>query len=537
MAEVFYSQRRLAGGVHPPEHKRESSERPIRAAPLPRHLFVPLRQHVGNAATVRVTAGERVRRGQRIGEGEEYVSAHVHAPASGVVRAIAPHPMPTASGLTEPCVVIEPDGGDEWEQMPPWPDWRSRSAFDLRSRVREAGIVGLGGAAFPTAVKINPRTGVHTLLLNAAECEPWISCDDRLMRERSAEIVVGAAILMRCVGAAECLIGIEDNKPQAVAALAAAIDGWDGPEPFRIGVVPSLYPSGTEKLLIDLLLGIRIARHTRASTHGIIGQNVATAAAVYRAVVRGEALTHRIVTVTGPAVREAGNFEVALGTPFADLLDAAGGLSAPTERLLMGGPMMGVAIPDPRAPVIKASNCLLALPRSALAPAVLAPEAHDPCIRCGACAEACPVGLLPQQLYWHARAGQHEQAEALELMDCIDCGACAWVCPSKIPLVQYFRYAKGQVWEREAGRLAAEQAQNRHQFRTERLARDKAEREAELARRRDALMATQGQDAQALIAAAQAKAKAKAEAQVAPQNPEPSPARPPPGGDANGGPA
>jgi electron transport complex protein RnfC len=472
------------GGLHLDDHKAESTGRPVRDVPLPDELVLPLQQHIGQPAECLVQVGDPVLTGQVVAQAGDYVSAAVHAPTSGQVVAIEERPIAHPSGMSATCLVIRPDGKDTWAPMPePLTDYRHHSVSELRERIRWAGIVGLGGAAFPTAVKVNTTGGwaIDTLIINAAECEPYITCDDTLMRERPADIVDGIGILQYLVSAGECLIGIEDNKPEAAAALQAALDAQNSVK-AEIVVVPSVYPSGGEKQLIKLLTGREVPSHRLPSAVGVLCQNVATTAAIADAVLRGRPLIERLVTATGRGVREPGNFRVRLGTPAEAVIAAAGGYSDTVQRLILGGPMMGFALHSDRVPMTKGGNCLLAT-----ADAAPDPSDERPCIRCGECARVCPAQLLPQQLYWHARARDFDKVQDFHLFDCIECGCCAYVCPAHIPLVHYYRYAKTEIWAQEREREKSDLARRRHQAREERLARLEAERKARLRQKKEAL--------------------------------------------------
>lgn len=466
------------GGVHPPEHKTDSSEVPIRAAAVPSTLVIPLAQHVGAPAEPVVAVGERVLAGQLVAKARGAVSANVHASSSGTVTAIGPRAVQHPSGMPQTCIVIETDGRDEWVPRTGIPDWTACTPDALREVIRIAGIAGLGGAGFPTAVKLAPRAPVQQLILNAVECEPYITADDRLMRERAPGIIEGLRILQHVTGAAEVLVGIEDNKPEAIAAMraAAADTGID------ILVVPTKYPSGGEKQLIQNLTGKEVPSGGLPADVGVVCHNTGTAWAVWRAVVHGEPLVSRIVTLTGEALAWRGNVEARIGTPVADLLREAGLDASRLHRLVMGGPMMGFTVTDTAAPLVKTTNCLLA----ATARELPDPAPEQPCIRCGACAEACPASLLPQQLYWFSRSGELDKARDHHLMDCIECGACAYVCPSSIPLVQYYRHAKGEIRLKEAEARKAEHAKQRFEARQARIARELAEREAKRKARAEA---------------------------------------------------
>jgi electron transport complex protein RnfC len=484
--------RPLPGGITPPEEKALSSGSPIRPGPLPAELVLPLVQHLGAPAEPCVAPGDRVLGGQTLARPDGPVSAAVHAPTSGRVVAVEPRPVPHPSGLTAPCVVLEVDGDDRFVDPSPLADWRDASPEALLEAVAAAGVAGLGGAGFPTAVKATPGGAgrIDTLVLDAAECEPYITADDRLLRERAGEVLAGVAVLARLLRPERILIGIEDNKPEAIEALRAAAGDVDPGAPLTCVVVPTRYPSGGERQLVELLTGREVPAGGLPADVGVLCQNVATAAAVHRAVEQGEPLVSRITTVTGRAVARPGNVEVRFGTPFAGVLDDAGLDASALDRLIMGGPMMGFTIDDPSVPVVKTTNCLLAATAAELPPA---PPAR-PCIRCGFCADVCPASLLPQQLYWHARAREFDAARELGLADCIECGACAWVCPSAIPLVQYYRFAKGELRAAEREREKAEHARERFEARQARQAREAAER-AERRRARRAGRQAPGKDA------------------------------------------
>ncbi|MES0874609.1 electron transport complex subunit RsxC [Sinimarinibacterium thermocellulolyticum] len=473
------------GGLHLDERKAMSTRHPIRVAPVPPQLVLPLSQHAGSPAKPMVRIGERVRRGQTIAEPDGFVSVPIHASSSGTVVAIEARPIPHVSGLPAPCIVIDTDGLDEPLPTPEWTpveDFHALDAKTLREIVRRAGIAGLGGAGFPSFIKLSPGRAVETLIINGAECEPYISCDQQLMAERADEIIGGVQVILHAIGAPHCLIGVEDNKPDAIAALraAAAHDAR-----IQVRVVPTRYPQGGEKQLIQTLTGREVPSEGLPLDIGLVVHNPGTARAVFRAVRYAEPLTSRIVTVTGGAVAQPQNFEARLGTPMRFLIEQAGGYVQAPGRLLMGGPMMGFALPSDELPVIKATNCILAA-----APGELRPdETAMPCIRCGACQEACPINLLPQQLYWHARGGEYDKARALNLFDCIECGCCAQVCPSHIPLVQYYRHAKTEIWAEERERRKADAARERHEARQARLEREARERQQARARKKAQLAA------------------------------------------------
>ncbi|SNR81365.1 electron transport complex subunit RsxC [Pseudomonas segetis] len=463
----------IPGGIHPPERKDLSTQTPIQAAPLPARLIVPLNQHIGVPAEPVVVVGEHVLKGQLIAKANGFVSVPVHAPTSGSVSFIGPQPYPHVSGMLAPAIVIDSDGKDQWCALQPCTDYRQLEPSALLELIRQAGISGLGGAGFPTAVKLTarPTQKIHTLIINGTECEPYITADDMLMREFAAELVSGIEILAHLINPEQVLIGIEDNKPEAIAAVKQAV----GERPFQVCVFPTKYPSGGEKQLIQILTGVEVPSGGLPADIGMLCQNVGSAVAVHNAVVLGQPLISRITTLTGEALARPMNLEVLIGTPVGELLDFTGLDQQALGRLIMGGPMMGFTLPNTDVPVIKTSNCLLASSATELP----APAPAMPCIRCGECAEACPASLLPQQLHFFALGQDHEQLKAHNLFDCIECGACAYVCPSSIPLVQYYRAAKGEIRDLEQKQLKAEQSKQRFELRQERLRLAEEKKEAE----------------------------------------------------------
>ncbi len=468
----------IHGGIHPAENKQQSLQEPIHAAGIPPQLILPLAQHIGAPASPIVNIGDRVLKGQMIAEAKGFVSAPVHAPSSGTVMAIESRLIPHPSGMSAPCIVIDTDGQDEWIDHAGVEDFRSLSKLDLIDRVRQAGIAGMGGAGFPSAVKLSTRDDkpIETLILNGTECEPYITADDILMRERAAEIIAGAEILRHLIKPSkETLIGVEDNKPEGIAALRKAAEGTG----IEIVPFPTKYPSGGEKQLIQILTGKEVPAGGLPADIGIVCQNIGTATAIYRAICFGEPLISRITTVTGEACSQARNYEVLLGTPVQFLLDQSGFKKDDCIRLVMGGPMMGYTLQDTAVPIVKTSNCVLAPSVAELPP----PPPAQACIRCGMCAEACPVSLLPQQMYWFARAQEHEKLEDHKLFDCIECGACSYVCPSNIPLVQYYRASKAEIRQAQQDKIKSERSKERFEARTARLEREEAEKEAKRAAR------------------------------------------------------
>lgn len=502
---------RFHGGIHPPSHKAQSSELPIVRAIMPSKLIIPLHQHVGNAARPLVSVGERVLKGQVIGRAEGRLSSAVHAPTSGSIAAIEMSQVAHASGMSDLCITLIPDGEEAWIERE-CVDYRELHHTDLRHRLRKAGVVGLGGAVFPSDMKLyGGKHRIKTLVLNGAECEPYITCDDRLMRERAAEILLGAEMMRALLYAEEVVIGIEDNKPHALAAMQQAIAAGNH-QRMEAVAVPTIYPGGGAKQLIRVLTGIEVAAGVRSTEMGVQCFNVATAYAAHRAIAHGEPMLSRIVTVTGNVERPQ-NFEVLLGTPVNELV-AQTGLKADTNGYIMGGPMMGFMLPSDQVGVIKATNCIIAS-----APTLFPPPAPTmPCIRCGRCTEVCPQDLQPLELHWFAKARDFGKTQDYHLFDCIECGACSYVCPSNIPLVQYFRFAKSEIWARECDKRAADTARERHEYRQFRIDREKQEKAEKLAQKeRAALLAKQQAEAEAAArAAAEAAAAAPAEPDAEP---------------------
>ena len=479
------------GGIHPPEMKTQSNGTPLRQVPLAKRYVMPLKQHIGSEGELCVGSGDRVLRGQPLTRGWGRMLP-VHAPTSGTVAAIAPHPTAHPSGLSEMSIVIDADGEDRWFERNGWSDWQQRSPAALIERIHQFGVAGLGGAGFPTGTKL--RGGgdkIRTLIINAAECEPYITADDRLMQDCAAQIIDGVRILAHILQPDEVLIGIEDNKPQAISMLRAVLADVRG---ISLRVVPTKYPSGGAKQLTQLLTGKQVPHGGRSSDIGVLMQNVGTAYAVKRAIVDGEPLTERVVTLTGESVAQPGNVWARLGTPVRHLLDNAGFNAGAEQMVIMGGPLMGFTLPWLDVPVVKITNCLLAPSRSEMGEE----QEEQACIRCSACADACPADLLPQQLYWFSKGQQHDKATAHNLSDCIECGACAWVCPSSIPLVQYFRQEKAEITAiRDEERRAAE-AKARFEARQQRLEREKA---ARLERHKQAAVQPAAEDKEAISAA------------------------------------
>ncbi|MGB4440989.1 MAG: electron transport complex subunit RsxC [Coriobacteriia bacterium] len=416
------------GGVHPPEHKEATAGSPVEWAPLPARLVVPLSQHLGAPCKATVAAGDRVERGQIVGDIEAMVSSPVHSPVSGSVVEIGT--TLTAGGSVVGCVVIDRDEEQDLDSFVPVPE-----ADDQRTRVRAAGIVGMGGATFPSVVKLTPPKGMEitTVILNGCECEPFLTCDHRLMLEQPERIVAGAGYIRDMVGAKRVIIAVESNKPDAAAALKAV-----AAESVEVTVLPTRYPQGAEKQLIYALVKKEVPHGKLPAAVGVIVHNVATAAAIADALERDKPLTERVVTVTGSVARP-GNYRVLLGTLVSELIEAAGGLVGDVERVISGGPMTGMALGSLEVPVTKGMSGIVALPKGTAAPAV---SDDQPCMRCGRCPEACPMGLEPYAIANYSHRRMWDAAAKRDALDCIECGICSYVCPTNRPLAQLIKVAK-----------------------------------------------------------------------------------------------
>jgi len=476
---------RFHGGLKLDAHKSESLARDLQQASLPPRLYLPLKQHIGDYNKPLVDVGDRVLRGQVITACNSLICAPVHAPTSGRIAAIETYPVAHPSGQSDTCIVIDVDGEDE-PARPMLPDLQHADAQRMIDLICRAGIVGLGGAAFPTSPKLSrgKAHGIDTLIINGVECEPYITCDDMLMRHYSAEVVRGVGYLQRILQPKSTLIAVEDNKPEASAVMAAALAELtlDNTE---IVTIPTIYPSGGEKQLIQILTGKEVPIGQLAFDIGLFCQNVGTCVAITRALEQDQPLISRVVTISGDNIRQPGNWEVRLGTPISHLVELAGGyLDAASAYLVMGGPMMGFSLSGDRVPIVKASNCILVM-RDETIPH--SPGHHDECIRCGKCTEVCPANLLPQQLYWHARAQAWERTQEIHLFDCIECGCCSAVCPSGIPLVQYYRAAKSEIRAAQKAHAKSDRARLRFEFRERRLQQKKQQEEERRRLKREAL--------------------------------------------------
>lgn len=511
------------GGIHPPERKAPACNKPIRSLPLPDELILPVRQHIGPSGNMLVEPGQTVDKGQQLTEASLSLGLPLHAPTSGVIHAIEERPTAHASGLPELAIVIRPDGEDRWGNKHAIPDYREVEVSRLLELIQQAGIAGLGGAGFPTAQKLAQQKPLRHLIINGVECEPYIAADDGLMQEYAEDIIAGVKILQYITHCDSVLFAIENNKPKAIEAIRTAI-GDDSQ--IALKVVPTKYPSGGEKQLIELLTGEQVPSGKLPMDIGYLMQNVGTAYAVKRAIIHGEPLLERVVTVTGDAIKEKRNLWALLGTPIEHLLKESGFTPENKQRVIMGGPMMGFTLPSIDVPVIKTTNCILA-PTEAELPA---PGPELACIRCGACADACPASLQPQQLQLLAKAKDYDALDEQNLFDCIECGACAYVCPSEIPLVHYYRKAKAEIRNIAREKAKAEHARQRFEARQERLEREKQERLERHRKAAEARKKAQAEKAEtattdnkektesggksAAVAAAIARAKAKKAAQA-----------------------
>jgi len=500
----------FSGGVRLREHKRVSTSSVVTRAQIPEKIILPLHQHIGTPAKPVVQVGDRVLKGQIIAKAGNNVSAPIHASTSGTITAIEDYAIPHPSGLPAPCIIIETDGKDEaissYGQLR---DFHSLTAEQLRDEIKQAGIVGLGGAGFPSYLKLeNKDNKITTLILNGVECEPYITCDQMLMRNHPVDIVKGLMIMQQALEIDHCIIAVENNKPKELELMQEAIYEAEA-DHVEVVQVPTVYPAGGEKQLIQTLTRKEVPSQGLPMDIGIVCHNVGTAYAVTRAIEHNEPLISRYITVAG-SVAKARVLEVLIGTPVSHLIEECGGNRKTLSRVIMGGPMMGFALHDDEVPVVKTTNCILVNSVISDVPLPSRSNTAMPCIRCGACAEACPAGLLPQQLYWYARAKEFDKVQNYNLFDCIECGCCDYVCPSQIPLVQYYRYAKSTIWQQEKEKTFSDISRQRHEFHNFRTERDKKEREQRHKQKRKAVEKTSSQnDKKAAIQAAMERVRKK----------------------------
>ncbi|WP_340677078.1 electron transport complex subunit RsxC [Paraglaciecola sp.] len=508
------------GGVHPPQHKQLSNQEPIGQLPIPERLYIPLKQHIGVEGHIIVEVGQHVLKGQALTKSMNPFAVPIHAPTSGTIVAIAPHVSAHPSGLPEITIELHCDLQDTWVTLKPLSDYLNQSNMAILTTICDSGISGMGGAGFPTHIKSAPKKNVEFLIINGIECEPYISSDDTLMREHAWQIRQGIDVLNHLLNPKQVLIGIEDNKPEAIEAMRVACRENSH---YRICVIPTKYPAGGEKQLIQVLTNREVPSGGLPMDVGVIMHNVGTCFAIADAIFSGKPLIQRVVTVTGQALKKRGNYWTLVGTPIEHLLAYSeyNVKKQKTPTVIMGGPMMGFSVASPQVPVVKITNCILVPADKELAGGLTGKQ-EQACIRCGACADVCPASLLPQQLLWHAKAKELDKAQEYNLFDCIECGACAYVCPSEIPLVHYYRIAKADVRNEQHEKQKADKARERFETRAARLiadqqARDEKHRVASEARKQ--AMAQSGNDAKDKIAAALARAKEKKQAQASTELP------------------
>lgn len=477
---------KLHGGLRLRGHKAVSTAVPIQDVPVPEQLILPIDQHVGDSAQPVVSIGEQVLKGQLLAEPYGSLGAPVHASSSGKIIAIEPWPVAKRHGQKAPCVVVECDGEDRaiegWEEPLPY---RQLPPDALLQKILQGGIVGLGGAVFPTAQKLMHAVTckLDYLILNGVECEPYISCDDLLMRERAHEVIGGAQILMHALGLDIAYVVVESDKPEAIHRLAEIMSELSD-ERLVLKQVPTIYPSGGEDQLVQLVTNREVPSGGLPTDIGCLVQNVGTAAAIYNWIQNREPLISRVTTITGDGITRPMNVRARIGTTIADIAAFAGGYTDDAKQLIVGGPMTGKSVTTDSVPLVKATNCILVISETP------SPGPELPCIRCGDCAAVCPVQLLPQQIFWYACADNEQQMRNYGLTDCIECGCCDLVCPSHIPLTFDFRMAKARIRELADEKARAERARQRFEARTERLDREQQERDDELERQKDAARKT-----------------------------------------------
>ncbi len=498
----------FGGGVALPPNKSMSLESGIVTADIPSLLTLPLRQHVGVAAEPLVGPGDYVQTGQVIARSRGFISAPVHASSSGMVREIADYEIPSPSREISTCIIIETDGKDTWidGESQNLEDYTSISPVTLQERIMQSGIVGLGGAGFPSGVKLIPglNLDIELLLINAAECEPYISCDEALIRNHVSELITGVDILAHALQVDACVIAIEENKTEAIDILRKAIDQHSA-SGIELKLISSLYPAGGERQLIKSITGVAVPADGLPVDIGVVCYNVGTVYAVKQAVVDDRPLVSRIVTVSGPGINTPCNMHVRIGTPMSELIEQCGGYSEDFEYLIMGGPMMGIRLHNDSVPIIKTSNSLLAAGQAFFT----GKQEEQPCIRCDECASVCPATLQPQQLHWHSKVFNAERLQDFRLFDCIECGCCSYVCPSHIPLVERYRLAKSRIWEQRRKQMEARESRARYEVRQE---RERQRARAKASRRERLTGASDMERKQQEIAAAVGRVKKKREA-------------------------
>lgn len=494
------------GGIHPPEMKEHTSHIPLRRIPLADYFILPLQQHIGVEGELLVKTGQHVLKGQPLtcGTGK---ALPIHAPTSGTIKDIAFYTTAHPSGLSEHAIFLQADGDDRWCERVTYENYTKIPPLELIDKIEQAGIAGLGGAGFPAGLKLNGGLNrVEILIINAAECEPYITADDRLMQEHADDIVEGINILRHILNPTITIIGIEDNKPEAIDAFNQVLT--DHPD-ILLRVVPTKYPSGGARQLTKILTGREVPYGKHSSSIGVLMHNVGTVFAIKRAILHGEPLIERVTTLTGDNIQQPGNVWLPFGTPVQHILKHCGAKLADKQNaVIMGGPLMGFTLPDLNVPIVKITNCILMPSTQEMS---LTSQEQN-CIRCGKCAEVCPANLLPQQLYWFSRGKEHQKAQDYHLFDCIECGACAYVCPSNIPLVQYYRQEKAEVKEQKRIDLLAQQAKKRFEAKQARIEKEKAERQQRHKQAAANVDKTQKSEIEAALARVKAKQAEKAAA-------------------------
>lgn len=461
-----------ATGIPSATGKARSLRSVIMRPPLPEFLVVPLRQYGGGCASPVVKPGQHLRKGEILALPVDRQQVPLHAPSSGRVRAITQHPVAAGSRATSPCVIIDCDGNEEWTGLTPYPHWQEQSPATLLDAITAAGILGLGGAGYPLAAKLRRLAGTtaNLLVVNAMECEPYISCDQALIRAHADQLLTGLAILRHITGATQAVIAIGRDKADAITALRARL-----PLPgVRLRLLEPYYGNGNERVLLHRLTGIDLPARRHPVDAGVLVVNAGTLMSVFRAITTGEPQLSRITTLCGDTLATPKNFEVLTGTPVASLLEWCGVDYARLRRLIWGGPVMGFALDDLSVPVDRTANCLIAASTDELAP----PASPQPCINCGACATACPVLLQPQLLLEQLQAGQPELAQRMGLAECLECGACAWQCPSRIPLLESLRDGRRTAAEQARGLRLGRHRQKRHEYHQYRLSQQRKDRRA-----------------------------------------------------------
>ncbi len=499
----------IPGGIHPPQRKSLSNQNPIQFAGIPDRLYIPLESNYTGTLTLDIEIGQTVLKGQRLAHSQNDDFSAIHAPTSGKIIEIASHPFPHPSGMNAQTIVLETDGQDKAvESLEPARSHDDLTSDEIITAIKDAGIIGMGGAGYPTYLKTKFAQNVETLIINGAECEPFITCDDRTMRDFTDEVISGARLLQKAVNAQRILFAIEDNKPEAARILAHKLENQND---IELRVIETIYPTGGQKQLVQILFGFEVETGKHLPDYGLQMFNIATARAAHYALIEHRPVTSRVVTVTGENIHEGQNFEALIGTPFNYLINQI----APSDTdysVIMGGPMMGVEMPNSDVPVVKTTNCILLKKPIKKTP-------HMPCIRCGSCADACPMSLMPQQMYWYAKEGDLEKTKDHAIFDCIECGCCAYVCPSEIPLVQYYRHAKAEIKADDLAKKKAEIAKQRHEAQLARVEAEKKAREERLAKKKAAVKQQHTSDeakdkVAANAAAAKARAQARARAQI-----------------------